>query len=75
MARLLLHISCVLAGHGASIPKLSHQLLLQLLDLAFILDIFLLTGLLFSEKLLLARVDLNLRILKLFEYFNVLLLY
>jgi len=49
--------------------------LLQLLDLAFILDIFLLTGLLFSEKLLLARVDLNLRILKLFEYFNVLLLY
>jgi len=49
--------------------------LLQLLDLAFILDIFLLTGLLFREKLLLARVDLNLRILKLFEYFNVLLLY
>jgi len=49
--------------------------LLQLLDLAFIFDIFLLTGLFFSEKLLFARVDLNLRILKLFEYFNVLLLY
>jgi len=70
-----LHISCVLARHGASISQFSHQLLLKLLDLAFILDIFLLAILLFSEKLLLAGVDLYLRILKLFEKLNVLLFY